>query len=91
MIEQSKIDEMTETRTARGREMAGENPDYAYLRAIDAALSPKNREKFRSIYGRECRQNAGVRAAADKAVRLLRERAAKEIAGDVVPDSWRAR
>lgn len=83
-------DDMTEARTARGREMVGENPDYAYLRAIEAALSPKDRQRFRSIYGRECLHEAGVRASADKAVRIMRERASRAVAGDVVPENWRA-
>lgn len=65
--------------------------DLAYLRKIEAALSEEDLERFRAkLFSKECRGMAGIRSAAELAIRQLREEAVKRLAGDVVKESWRA-
>ena len=83
--------EKTEDRVARGLALAGDHPDYAYLRAIEAALAPHDLKRFRYLYGARCRSHAGVRPATAMAVRMMRAEASRAIAGDAVPETWRSR
>lgn len=65
--------------------------DLAYLRGIEATLTEAQLEAFHALlFAPEYRGDAGIRGAADKAVRELRRRVGESIAKGVVKDSWRA-
>jgi hypothetical protein len=65
--------------------------DLAYLRSIEATMTQAQLEDFHDIlFSPECRGSAGIRPAADMAVREMRRRSAQSIAGDMVKRSWRA-
>ena len=65
--------------------------DLAYLRKIEAALSEEDLERFREkLFSEECRGMAGIRPAAELAIRKIKEEDAKRFAGDIVKDTWRS-
>lgn len=65
--------------------------DLAYLRSIEATMDKAKLEEFRALlFSPECRGVAGIRGAADMAVRKMREIAGARIAEGIVQKSWRA-
>lgn len=90
--------ESPKERHERGAAMAdkmavtnGDLGDLAYLRGIEAAMNQADLEEFQELlFSEQCRGVAGIRGAADLAVRKLREKAAGRIAGGVVAKGWRA-
>jgi hypothetical protein len=79
-------------RSARGRRMvtqAGlDSGDLAYLKSIEAQLEGHDMRAFRSLYGsKQFRGQAGIRPAADMALREMRARAVARLPGT---RTWRS-